>query len=285
MNVIGLGKAGCAVADCFSKFPPYDIYKFDNGLEGFNCFDIPRQKSHEDYEKKFPNFKKDLQKISGDVIFILCGAGAITGCALRLLEQLRGVSISVLYIEPDVSLLSETEAMQERVVKNVFQEYARSGMFERIYLVSNSEIEKSIGDIPIISYYDTVNQAIVNTLHMVNVFKNSEPVLGTFTEPHEIARISTLGILDIEKNEERWFYDLQLPRDVVYYYGISKDDLETDGTLFKTIKDYIKGKIEEKVNVSYGVYETNYKQKYCYCVKYSSVVQSYIDKLDDQDIG
>ena len=285
MNILGLGKAGCAIADCFSKFPQYEIYKFDNGLVGKNCFDIPKQKSHEAYEKKLPNFKKDLRKISGDVILVLCGAGSITGCSLGLLEQLTDVSITVLYVEPDIALLSETEALQERIVKNVFQEYARSGVFERIYLVSNSEIEKSIGEIPIISYYDTINQAIVNTLHMVNVFKNSEPILGTFAEPHEIARVSTLGILDIEKNEEKWFYDLQIPRDVVYYYGINEDDLKSDGSLFKRIREYVRGKVEEKINVSYGVYQTNYEQKYCYCVKYSSVVQSYINELDDQDIG
>jgi hypothetical protein len=282
---MGLGKAGCAIADCFSKFPQYQIYKFDTDLAGENCFNIPKRKTHEAYEKNPLDFKKDLQKISGDVIFILCGAGSITGCALRLLEQLSDVSISVLYVEPDVSFLSETEAAQERVVKNVLQEYARSGVFERIYLVSNAQIEKSIGDIPIISYYDTINQAIVNTIHMVNVFSNSEPVLGTFTEPHEIARISTVGILNIEEGEEKWFYDLQLPRDVVYYYGISEEDLKTDGTLFKRIKEYVKDKIEEKINVSYGVYKTNYEQKYCYCVKHSSVVQSYINELDDQDIG
>jgi len=285
MNVIGLGRAGCAIADCFSKFPQYEIYKLDHGIEGSNCFNIPKKKSHEDYEKSFPDFRKRLQTISGDVIFVLCGAGSITGAALRLVEQLSDVSVTVLYVQPDLSMLSETEAMQERIVNNVFQEYSRSGVFDRMYLVANAEIEKCIGDVPIISYYDSINQAIVNTLHMVTVFKNSEPILGTFTEPHEIARISTIGIVDIEKSEEKWFYDLQIPRDVVYYYGINEDDLKTDGTLFKTIKNYIKEKVEEKINVSYGVYKTNYKQKYCYCVKHSSVVQLYINELDDQDIG
>ena len=285
MNVIGLGRAGCAIADCFSKFPQYDVYKCDHDIEGENCFSVQKQKSHEAYEKKFPNLKKQLQHISGDVMFVLSGAGDISGGALRLLEQLSDVSVSVLYIEPDLTMLSETEAIQERIVNNVFQEYARSGMFDRIYLVANSEVEKCIGDVPISSYYDTLNQAIVNTLHMVTVFKHSEPILGTFIEPHEIARVATVGILDIEENEEKWFYDLQMPRDVVYYYGINENDLRTDGTLFKKIKEYVKDKVQEKMNVSYGVYQTNYEQKYCYCIKYSSVVQSYINELDDQDIG
>jgi len=285
MNIVGMGRAGCAIADCFSKFGQYETYKFDHDIHGENCFHVPRQKSHEEYEKNCPDFKKSLQKVTGDVIFILCGAGSITGCALKLLEQFSGVSITVLYIEPDLSLLSETEALQERIVKNIFQEYARSGVFERIYLVSNAAVEKCIGDVPIISYYEAINQAIVNTIHMVNIFKNSEPILGTFSQPHEIARVSTVGVLNVEENEEKWFYDLQIPRDVVYYYGINEDDLRTDGTLFKTIKEYIRGKLEDNINVSYGVYQTNYEQKYCYCVKYSSVVQSYVDEIDDQDIG
>ena len=281
MNVIGLGRAGCAIADCFSKFPQYDVYKFDHSIEGDNCFNVPKKKSHEDYEKSFPDFRKRLQMISGDVIFVLCGAGSITGAALRLAEQLSDVSVTVLYVQPDLAMLSETEAMQERIVNNVLQEYTRSGVFERMYLVANTEIEKCIGDVPIISYYDSINQAIVNTLHMVTVFKNSEPILGTFTEPHEIARISTIGIVDIEKSEEKWFYDLTQPRDVVYYYGISEEDLKNDGTLFRKINTFVKSRIEEGVNVSYGVFKTVYDQKYCYCIRYSSMVQSYKELLDD----
>ena len=285
MNVVGLGKAGCSVADCFSKFPQYNTYKIDANIQGQNCFSLPRCYSHEEYEQKCPDFSEALADISGELIFVLCGAGRVSGCALRLLEQFSDVSITILYVEPDCSLLSEVESTQETIVKNILQEYSRSGIFERIYLVSNSNIEKSIGDIPIMGYYNSLNQAIVNTFHMMNVFKNSEPVLGTFTEPHEIARISTLGVVDIEKDEEKWFFDLQIPRDVVYYYGIGENDLKTDGSLFKKITNYTKGKLKENINVSYGVYETAYEQKYCYCVKHSSVVQSYINELDDQDIS
>ena len=285
MNVVGLGRPGCAIADCFSKFPQYQVYKFDVGLGGDNCFDVPKYESHEEYEKSFPNFKKQLKDIKGETIFILTGAGNISGGALRLLEQLDSAPLSILYIEPDLSLLSEIEQKQEKIVKNVIQEYARSGVFERVYMLSNQSIEDSIGEVPINRYYNTINQAIVNTFHMVNVFSNSEPILGTFTQPAEIARISTIGVVDIEKNEEKWFYSLRSPRDVVYYYGINEEDLNTDNTLFKKITSYIKGMAIDKVNISYGVYQTSYEQKYCYCIKHSSVVQSYLDMIDDQDIG
>ena len=287
MNIAGLGKAGCAVADAFSKFAPYTIYKFDTGIKGDNCFHVPRRKTHEGYEKHFPSFRKKIKAIKGEILLIVGGGGTISGGCLRLLEQLShgDAVVSVLYIQPDLTLLSEVEATREKIVSNVLQEYARSGALERIYLVSNTALEKCIGDVPIRGYYEALNQAIVNTFHMLHVFKNSEAVLGTFTEPMEISRVSTIGVLDIENNKEKWFFDLQLPRDVVYYYGISKEVLETDGSLFKQITTFVKSKLKENVNVSYGVYETNYEQKYCYCIKHSSVVQSYVELLDDQDIG
>jgi hypothetical protein len=285
MNIVGLGKAGCAIADCFSKFSQYNTYKFDSNIEGPNSFNIPECSSHEEYEQNCPDFSNELQNVSGQLLFVVCGAGKVSGCSLRLVEQFSDVLVSILYVEPDRALLSEIEKVQETIVKNVLQEYTRSGVFDRIYLVSNSLIEKGIQNIPIMGYYDTLNQAIVNTLHMVNVFKNSEAILGTFTHPHEIARISTIGVVDLEENEEKWFFDLQVPRDVVYYYGIGEEDLRNDKTLLKKITDYTKDKVHEKINVSYGIYQTSYEQKYCYCIKHSSVVQSYIDELDDQDIS
>ena len=89
-------------------------------------------------------------------------------------------------------------------------------------------------------YYNTINQALINTLHMINVFSHSEAVLGTFTQPMIISRISTLGVVDLEENEEKWFYDLQMPRDVIYYYGIGEEELKTDEKLFKNITGFVK---------------------------------------------
>jgi len=285
MNIIGLGSAGCAIANCFSKFPQYSIYKIDTGIKGPGCFNIPKQKGHQQYEENYPSFAKQFKKIHGESIFILAGAGAITGCCLRILQELSHNPTSILYVRPDIQLLSELEAKQERIVYNVLQEYARSGLVERIYLISNLQMQEVLGDISIMEYYDAINQAIVNTFHMITVFNRSEAVLGTFTQPAEISRISTVGVLDLENGEEKWFFDLQLPRDVVYYYGINEEELKTNEKLFKNITSFVKDKVEDNLNVSYGVYKTNYEQKYCYCIKHSSVVQSYIDILDDQDIG
>jgi hypothetical protein len=283
MNIIGLGKAGCNIARAFSKFPQYNCVGID--VDPTSDIVIKKKSSHEEYDAKFPNLTRRFPIEEGEgILLIVCGAGTISGGVLRLLEQLksRKEDISVLYIKPDGDLLSELHRTQERVVRNILQEYARSGQLDMIYLVENSEIAKGIGEVPIIGYFDVLNQGLVNLLHMINVFRNSEPVMGNFGAPTEIARICTIGVVDLENNKENWFLDLQNARDVVYYYGINEEELRTDGTLFKKITDFVKSKSDDSINVSYGVYKTTYDQQYCYCIKYSSVIQL---QLDGQDIG
>jgi len=275
MIIIGLGKAGCNIAKAFSKFPQYETYRIDTSEDA--DITIEKRDSHEDYDKSFPNLEEDLKFTGADVSVIVAGNGQISGGILRLLETIKNNKVTVLYIQPDLALASEIQKKQERIVRNVLQEYARSGAIQSIYLIDNQLVEKGIGDVPIMGYYDVLNQAIVNTVHMINVFKNSEPVIGNFIHPSELSRIATLGILNLEKNEEKWFYGLTNPRDVVYYYGINEEELRKDGTLFKSITDYVKSQVTNGVNVSYGVFKTNYEQKYCYCIKYSSMVQSFLD--------
>jgi len=279
MKIIGLGKAGCNLAGAFGKFPQYDVYRIDSHRDA--DITIKERKSHEEYEKHFPSLKRKLKFVDEEVCIISCGLGTISGGLLRLLEQLQKNHLTMVYIQPDLTLASEVQQAQERIVRNVLQEYARSGLLERLYLVDNVCIEEGIGEVPILGYYDVLNQAVANTLHMINVFAHSEPVIGNFVRPAQISRIATLGILDIEKGEEKWFYDLTGVRDVIYYYGINEEDLKEDGTLFRTINDYVKAQADESLNVSYGVFKTSYEQRYCYCIKYSSMVQSYKELLGD----
>ena len=281
MNIIGLGKAACAITRRFDKFPQYTCICIDS--EKPSDITIRKKKTHDEYDASFPNVMRRLKLTPNEpVLVIIGGSGAISGGCLQLLQQLSGEEVQVLYIRPDVSLLGEVQKQQEKIVRSVLQEYARSGLLSMVYLIDNSALEESIGDVPILGHFDVLNEAVVNTMHMINVFKNTEPILGNFIQPSPLARIASIGVVDVEKEKESWFFDLQSPRDVVYYYGISEEDLKTDGTLFKKITDYVKSQADENINVSYGVFQTQYENKYCYCIKYSSVVQSY---LDGREIG
>ena len=286
MIVVGLGKAGCNIAKAFSKFPQYETFTIDTNDDA--SIMIEECSSHEEYDAKFPDLELDIQ--NEEVLVVIAGAGKISGGSLRLLEQLQNNKVTVLYIEGDLTIMSEVQKKQEKIVSSVLQEYARSGVLERIIMANNAHIERSIGDMSIIGYYDTLNQAIVNIVHMINVFKHSEPVIGNFITPAEISRICTIGAVDIEPEDERrhkekWFYPLTHTKDVVYYYGIGENDLKNDGTLFRKINNFVKSRLDTGTNVSYGVFRTSYEQKYCYCVRYSSMVQYVDELLDDQKIS
>jgi hypothetical protein len=273
MIVVGLGKAGCNIAKAFSKFPQYETFTIDTNDDA--SIMIEECSSHEEYDAKFPDLELDIQ--NEEVLVVIAGAGKISGGSLRLLEQLQNNKVTVLYIEGDLTIMSEIQKKQERIVSSVLQEYARSGVLERIIMVNNAHIERSIGDMSIIGYYDTLNQAIVNIIHMTNVFKHSEPVIGNFITPSELSRICTIGAVSLEGDDytqytEKWFYPLTHSKDVVYYYGIGEDDLKNDGTLFRKINNFVKSRLDTGANVSYGVFRTSYEQKYCYCIRYTSIV-------------
>jgi len=159
------------------------------------------------------------------------------------------------------------------MVRGVLQQYARSAVFKRMFLISNQVLESIIGNVPIMGYFDKLNEILVSTLHMINVFKNSEPALGRIETPRDVCRISTFGIFDSDKNEEKMFFPLDNPRDICYIYGVNKEKLETDGNLFRAITNQVKGRGSETINVSYAIFETSYDTNISYCLAHASYIQ------------
>ena len=271
-TVIGLGSAGCNIADEFAKYSQYKIYKIDNGLDGLRqegIYDMPWQDSIERYEERCPDMTNFFRGTSGDVLFVLGGSGNISGAALSILEYIKHCNINILYIRPDLESISITKKNQEWVVFNVLQEYARSGVFERIYLVDNSKVEENLGNVPVIGYYDKLNSVIVSSLHMINVYNHIGSVVNTFSKPLAGRRISTIGFYDEENNKNNLFYSLDNVGEMRYYYAINREKLETDGDILKKVREQIKGDTE----ASYGIFATNYEQDYVYTVAHSSEIQ------------
>ena len=272
-TVIGLGKAGCAIADKFSQYPQYKIFKIDieNIAENKKNEKLLKKKaSPEQYETSVPSMKTFFKPSTDDVLFVLSGSGAISGTSLRILEQLSKMkkNINVLYIKPDVEFLGASNKAQERLVRNVLQEYARSGKLERLYLVDNKLVESVIGEVPVFGYYDRLNDLIASTLHMINLYNHQSPVHSTSFEPSEITRVSTFGVVDSESGEEKLFFLLDTPSEKCYYYAINQKTLETDGTLMNKIINNINNntKDEDSVKTAFRIHSTSYEQDYAYIV-------------------
>jgi ABC-type lipoprotein export system ATPase subunit len=99
------------------------------------------------------------------VLFVVGGSGSVSSASLSVLKHLKNkCKINVLYVKPDMSFLSPLKQKLERMVYNVFQEYARSGLFERLYIVSNSELENIIGGVPVKLYNEKINEILVHSM-------------------------------------------------------------------------------------------------------------------------
>lgn len=277
MNIIGLGQAGCAIAECFAKYPQYKIYKISVDTEGKRCYNIPILETAEEYESySYPKIKAFLKELKGETLFIVGGSSKISCASLRILENLKRLPVSILYIQPDDGLMDETQIMQEKVVRNVIQEYARSGIFESVCLVSNSHLDDIVGGAPIIGYHEALNDILVSTLHMINFFQNTKPVSGGIPKPKNTHRIYTVGVFDIEKSEEKMFFSLDKARHKCYIYGVKEEKLKTDKKLMKKIRSQIESKKEEDLNISYAIYSTDYEYDIGYVITRTPHIQNKI---------
>lgn len=275
-TVIGLGTAGCNIATVFQKYPQYDVYKIDAGIEGEKCFDIGEKNSPEDYERSCPDLSPFLRHITGDVLFIVAGGGYSSGASLQILQTISGrCNINVLYIKPNEDDLNRTAILQNRLTYNVFQQYARSGLFKTLYIVSNDSLEEIIGDLPIFTRNDKLNEFLVGIVHYINVFNNTEPIVDNSETPKENARIATFGVYDMQNEIDTPLFDIENICDKKYYYGISETVLKTDGKLLKKIREHMSS---DEYNISYEIHSTKHDKSFCYFIAYSKFIQP-LDKL------
>ena len=216
MVIIGLGKAGTNIANLFKVDKNYKVFTYDGGNN------VTTQSSAEDYEKKFTK-KKELSRIKNKTVWLfVCGTGKISGATLRLLEQVKNNKINVVYIVPDLSILSEQAKRRHRVGAGVLQEYARSGLLNAIYFVSNESMINIVGESPLSSYYDKMNELLFNCVHSLNVYDDTEPIFGGSHEPKEISRIRTFAFREIDKEQKKLFFPLDNVTETCYIYSINE---------------------------------------------------------------
>tara|TARA_Y100000310_G_scaffold345346_1_gene463984 strand:+ start:3535 stop:4368 length:834 start_codon:yes stop_codon:yes gene_type:complete len=271
-TIIGLGRAGCAIADNFAQHPQYKIFKIDSeniDHEDEGSYLLKRYNHPEEYEKHAPPLKAFFDNTTNDILFIVCGAGFVSGAVLQILKHLSSKNVNILYIKPELQFLAETNLLQEQLVRNVLQEYTRSGLFKRLYIVDNTEIEKILGDVPIMTFFDHINDLLVSTVHMINVYKHNEPIYKTPFESKVGRSISTFGLTDLQNGEEKLFFSLDNVSEKSYYYAINEKELEQDGALFRRLTDNIQQN-QKDIKTSFQIYSTSYEKNYGYIVANTS---------------
>ena len=273
MNIIGFGTAGCKIAYLFEKYSQYNVYYADVGISGLSTFTLPKAKTMEEAENKVPKFK-ELKKMKGEVLFVCAGSGKTSGAILAFLEQIKHLEITLLYIQPDKNLLNKMSSTREKVVFNVLQQFARSGLFKKIFLFNNLEMSKILDNLSISEYFNRINATIVSAVHMLNYFKNAEPVVQSVSDPVETNRIATIGLYDMEKEEEKYFFDIENIREKNFYFAFNKETLNNEYNLLNKISEKIKNSRQsEFTDVSYNITETTYEQNFAYIEAYTNFVQ------------
>lgn len=273
MNIIGIGQAGCQVAKQFEKYSQYETYFVDTKKQKQygNFFKVVPRSSHEEYEEKYKSLP--FKKITGDVTLVVSGSGKISGILLRVLEQLKNKKVSILYIKPDLKAADKKAKTREKIVFGILQQYARSNLISQLFVFSNLKVESVLNNVSIQNYWNDINNVISSTYHMYNVFENTEPILSTLSEPAEVSKISTFGVLSFDKLDEKTFYDLEKPRLKKYFFGVSEETLNQEKDLLQKIRGYVDSNAEENCSTCFAIYPTIYEQDYAYTVHHASFVQ------------
>jgi len=277
ISLIGIGEAGCNIVSLFENHREYNRFLFSENQENTKWTrKLPRVSKPEECEEQAPDLSsyKTLSAIQERVQVFVCGSSFSANYTLALLQQIKDKQIDIFYIRPDVDLLIGQIKLQERAIFGILQEYSRSGLFNSLTIFSNPAIEKTIGEIPIKKYFDTINKSIYYAVHYLNLFDHTSPIVGNLSKPSEVQRIRSVGMVSVDKLVENWYYKLEEDRDVSYYLCIASSRLETDGKLHSRVVESLKNKPRNAFkNVTYGIYESPYENDFGFCVAHTNFVQ------------
>ena len=89
-TVIGLGNAGCKIAQCLNAYSEYNTLKIDVDLSHAEAsFRLQYQTAPEFYEENVPDFSAFFANIFPETLLIT-SCGMVSGAALQILQQLHG---------------------------------------------------------------------------------------------------------------------------------------------------------------------------------------------------
>ena len=277
MNIIGLGKAGCNIAELFKQYPQYTVFKIDSDSKmkrKKNCIYIPQQSSVELYDANpisLEKLKKNLDE-DEEVYLITCGCGKVSACSLWILKELRHKKINIVYIKPDTTSIDDKSKLIDRAHFHILQEYTRSGVFEKMYIIDNKKMSDIIGKTSILNFYPKINEFLVASIHWLNIYMNTEPVFDTYRDEYITSRICSLAIVDLEKETMQETYSIKKCNQIKYFYGVNRITIEKDEELIEKL-NRITSSDAEDISVSYGVFSTDLETGFSLAIKSSSDIQ------------
>ena len=267
MLIVGLGKAGCNIATLFKSHKQYHVELLDEDKG------IKKQHTVEEYDSICYQPRKKAIKSASEGILFVCGSGKVSGAMLRVLEGLRHVKMTVVYVCPDLEYSSVREQLRHRVHLNVVQEYARSGVLRELILIDNAVLVNLVGHGNIYDYYGKVNHYIYSAIHTLNYCGNVKAEFGRIHRAKDISRIVTLGYGSLEKKEEKLFFPLDNITETCYIISINEEDLVNDISILPNVKAMAKESKKLGRETSFAIWSTEETESYYYTKHYTHFIQ------------
>ncbi len=271
MNIIGLGKTGCDIAEKFEKYKQFSVYLIDHEIEGQNCFSAPSFQKPEDYENKFPIVPLAIED---ELTLLLSSDSLLALSSLKILEQYRDLNLNIIYVKPDTKFLNPILTTVDKVVYNIFQELTRSAKIKSMYIVDLRKVADIVGKVSLVERQSKIYETIAYAYYMKNMFDNIQPVFDKIVDSPSTYCIKTLGVMDLDSGEEKLFYPLDEVRERRYNYYISKKELNDDVDLPEHIEEQVNDKFQQNLKISYAIYESTLEHSSVFVEAKSPYIQT-----------
>lgn len=230
-------------------------------------------KNAEEIEAYFSKVDLDINLGTGSEIWAILVAGnAINFASLAVLERCKQLPIKIFYIIPDLSFEDKIIKTNHKIVYNILQEYARSGKFENIFLFDLCEVEKMFDGLSFFDYEDKIYDIVVYSMVLQEQTQAYQPYVTTVKEEKdEVARIVSLGFLDINNFSEKFLFTLNFPKEIVYKFLVDKNKIESKEFRNNVMK-FLKSKSASESKVMFEILEID-NQNIALIVQKSQVIQ------------
>lgn len=272
-TIICLGNKACEIGEYFESYGNYKVKLIDKDIEGDNCYSLVRQTSAEAYEQNVPVMSEFFSDISDDILFITSSDCEVLSCSLRILEQIKHKNISIFYLRTDRSFLSKNGVLQDRAAFNIFQEYTRSGLFKNIFLFDETLIDLFLDEAAVKDYFAAYLRFICDIIIYYELTKTEEAIIDNTFPASDPSRICTFGFYDLEKNEEHLTYNFNFVDTKNYHFFLSEETLNNDKKIMKNIKEKIKNKTLDNMQISYSIRKTDHQKDFCFVICFSKAIQ------------
>jgi hypothetical protein len=280
MTTIGLGQFGCDVAAQFSNIDGYKyVVKVSTQKQSKQpkCKNIllPKFECPEQYETSFPDIRKFInRKEKINRVFVDGKDMAALGC-LQLLQQIdKKQDTEVVYLCPDPFFLGVQAYQIHNLTFNVLQEYARSGMFKSVTLISFEGIEKIIKSLEMPFHQNSFAEIIANGIRMTDLFKSSKAIVDNFDTIPAASRIKTISLVDPDTLIHQNFFNLDTTSDVVYYLSYNESEIANNKGLIFDVRNTVRDRFKNNgQRVYYGIFASKYEKSFICCEQYTSTIQ------------